>query len=201
MAFATMATRSAGYVVPASEWNQLIANDNYLKGAVSAQIFFSAAGMAPRVSNGCAPLATTSMGTNKQDIKTLNFDPNTIEVAESVLFIMPSDYNGWTFTYKIIYTHAAATTNFGIVWDVNAVAYASNTFLDAAFGTLVEVNDADGGTLTCCITPASAAVTPGGAPAAGCGMIIQVMRYASHASDTLAIDAMLIGLQLTYTRI
>jgi len=31
MAFVAMTTRSAGYVVPASEWNQLIANDNYLK--------------------------------------------------------------------------------------------------------------------------------------------------------------------------
>ena len=31
MTYSTMTTRSAGYVVPASEWNQLIANDNYLK--------------------------------------------------------------------------------------------------------------------------------------------------------------------------
>jgi hypothetical protein len=34
MAFVAMTTRSAGYVVPASEWNQLIANDNFLKTKV-----------------------------------------------------------------------------------------------------------------------------------------------------------------------
>lgn len=44
MAYVTMTTRSAGYVVPASEWNQLIANDNFLKAQLPGSMFNASAG-------------------------------------------------------------------------------------------------------------------------------------------------------------
>ena len=201
MSWSTMTARAAGYVVPATEWNQLIANDNYLKTAVSAQIFISAAGMSPQASNGCAPLAVVSMGTNKQDIRTLDFDKDAVEFAQSVLFNMPADYNGGTFTYHLVWKHAATTTNFKTAWAVDAIAYADDLALDTAFGSAVQVNDIGGTTNDFYASPESAAVTPGGSPAAGCGMIIRVQRVATDATnDTLAIDAGLIGISITYTR-
>ena len=201
MAYVAMTTRSAGYVVPSSEWNQLIANDNYLKAEVSAQIFLSASGMSAQATNGCAPIAITSMGTNKQDIRTLDFDKDAVEYAQSVLFAMPSDYNGGTFTYKLFWKHAATTTNFKVAWAVDAIAYADDLALDTAFGTAVQVNDTGGTTTDYYVTPESAAGTPGGSAAAGCGMIVRVRRVATDGTnDTLAIDAGLLGVQLTYTR-
>jgi len=175
-------------------------NESYLKSAVSAQIFLSAAGMNPQATNGCATLATTSMATNKQDIRTLNFDAAAIEYAQSALFAMPSDYNGGTFSYKILWMHADTTTNFGVVWAVEAICYADSGALDVPWGTAVNVTDTGGTTNAIYITPASNAVTPSGAPAAGSPIIVRIRRVATDAADTLAIDAKFIGIQLTYTR-
>jgi len=169
--------------------------------AVASQIFISAAGMSPQATTGCAPLATTSMGTNKQDIKTLDFDKDAIEYAQSVLFAMPGDYDGGTFTYNILWKHAATTTNFKVAWAVDAVAYANDLTLDTAFGTAVQVNDTGGTTSDYYISPESTAVTPGGSAAANCGMIIRIRRVATDGTnDTMAIDAGLIGVQINYAR-
>jgi hypothetical protein len=200
MAFVTMTTRSAGYVVPASEWNQLIANDNYLKDAVSAQIFLSAAGLSPQAANGCASIATTSMATNKEDLKTLDFDKDTVEYAQTVFFFMPSDYNGMTFTAKFVWMHPATTTNFGVTWQIEAAAFVDDLVGDSAWGTAVHVDDTGGTTNDIYISAATGAVTPSGTPAAGCGMMVRISRLATDGADTLAVDAKLIGVQLTYTR-
>jgi hypothetical protein len=156
--------------------------------------------MSPQASNGCAALATTSMGTNKQDIRTLDFDKNAIEYAQSVLFAMPSDYDGGTFTYKVIWKHAAATA-YKVSWALDAIAYADDLALDTAFGAAVVVNDTGGTTSDYYISPSSTAVTPGGTAAAGCGMLIRIQRVATDAvNDTLDVDAGLIAVQITYTR-
>lgn len=172
-----------------------------IKSFVSAQIYLSAAGISPQASNGCADLATTSMATNKQDIRTLDFDKDAIEYAQSVGFRMPSDYDGGTFTFKIDWKHAATTTNFKVAWAVDAICYANDDAIDAAWGTAVQVNDTGGTTSDWYTTPESGAVTPGGTPAASCPIIIRVQRVATDGTnDTLAIDAGLIGIQITYTR-
>ena len=185
-----------------SDWNTYVRdNTNYLKtAAVSAQIFLSAAGMNPQATTGCEALATTSLATNGQDIRTLDFDAAAIEYAQSVLFAMPSDYNGGTFTYKILWMHADTTTDFSVVWAVEAICYADDGALDAAWGTAVNVTDTGGTTNDIYVSPISGAVTPGGAPAAGSPIIVRVQRVATDAADTLAIDAGLIGIQITYTR-
>ena len=184
-----------------SDWNTYIRdNTNFLKTAVAAQIFITAAGMTPQATNGCAALVTTSMATNKQDIRTLNFDADAIEYAQSALFAMPSDYNGGTFTYKILWKHADTTTNFGVVWAVDAICYADDGALDAAWGTAVNVTDIGGTTNDIYVSPISSAVTPGGTPAAGNPILVRVQRVATDAADTLAIDAKFIGIQITYTR-
>lgn len=168
--------------------------------AISSQFFLSAAGMTPQASNGCAALATTSMATNKQDVQTLDFDKDAVEYAQSALFNMPDDWDATTFTYRVIWKHAATTTNFGVVWQVEAVAYADDLALDTAWGTAVHVDDTGGTTSDYYQTPLSSAVTAGGSRAAGCGMKIRVSRLATDGTDTMAIDAGLIGIQINYTR-
>lgn len=200
MAFVEMTTRSAGYVVPASEWNQLIANDNYLRYQVSAQLLLLAAGMKPSLTSGCAALADLEMGTNKQVISTLDFDTTTQEYAQSRLFAMPSDYAGGTFTAKALWAHPATTTNFGVAWQFELVAYINDGALDASWGTAVVVTDTGGTTSDFYVTDASAAITPAGSPAGGCGMLVRVSRKVADAADTMAVDAKLLGVQLNYVR-
>jgi len=168
---------------------------------VAAQIYISAAGMSPQATNGCAAIATTSMGTNKQDVQTLDFDKDAIEYAQSKLFRMPSDYNGGTVTYSIDWKHAATTTNFKVAWAVDIVCYADDGALDASWGTAVQVNDTGGTTSDYYATPTSSAVTPGGSPAANCGTIVRVQRVATDGTnDTLGVDSGFIGCQINYTR-
>jgi hypothetical protein len=167
---------------------------------VSAQFFLSAAGMSPQATNGCAALATTSMATNKEDLKTLNFDKDAVEYAQTVFFFMPSDYNGGTFTAKFAWIHPATTTNFGVTWQIEAAAFVDDLTGDSAWGTAVHVDDTGGTTNDIYISAATGAVTPSGSPAAGCGMMVRISRLATDGADTLAVDANLIGIQLTYTR-
>lgn len=189
-------------VLTATQLNTMQANIDYLKLAVSAQIFISVSELFPRTgAAGCAALATTTMATNLQDVRTFDFDASSSEYAMSVIFKMPSDYNGGAFTYNIMWKHAATTVNFKVAWAVYAIAYADDLALDSVWGSAVQVNDVGGTTSDFYITPESAAVTPGGSAAAGCGMMLLVQRVATDATnDTLAIDAGLIGVQITYTR-
>jgi hypothetical protein len=186
-----------------SDWNTYI-RDNllYLKQDTSAHVYLSAAAMNPQAgtSSTCAPLATTSMATNKEDIQTLDFDAAAIEYAQSPLFSMPSDYNGGAMSCAFYWTHGSTTTNFGVTWQAELVAFANNQNMDTAWGTAGTVNDTGGTTNYFYISDAIGTVTPGGSAAAGCGMKIRIGRTATGSADTMTIDAKLIGVKLTYTR-
>ena len=65
MAFVAMTTRSVGYVVPASEWNQLIANDNYLKTqSDTAQLLVKVIGDAQALTVGDDQIHITASARN-----------------------------------------------------------------------------------------------------------------------------------------
>jgi hypothetical protein len=166
---------------------------------ISPQIFLSASGGVPKTTGGCAAAATSEMGTNKQNLKTLDFDKDTEEHADFT-FALPSDYNGGTMTAKFFWMHPATTTNFAAVWGIEGRCYANDDALDQAVGTAVTVTDTGGTTSDVYISDATAAVTWAGTPAAGQLINLTVYRKAADAADTLAVDAKLIGVQLTYVR-
>jgi len=166
---------------------------------ISPQVFLSAAAGVPKTTGGCAAAAQTEMATNKQNVKTLDFDTTTEEHADWT-FILPSDYGGGTMTAKFVWMHAATTTNFGVVWGIAGICYADGDAMDAAVGTEVMVTDTGGTTTDVYISPATAAITWAGTPAAGQLINLTVARKPGEAGDTLAIDARLLGVQLTYTR-
>jgi len=170
-----------------------------LMAMISPQIFLSVAGATPKTTAGCAAAAQTEMATNKQNLKTLDFDKDTEEHADFT-FALPSDYNGGTMTAKFFWMHAATTTNFGVVWGIEGRCYADDAALDAAVGTAQTVTDTGGTTSDVYISPATSAITWAGTPLAGQLINLTVFRKAADGSDTLAIDAKLIGIQLTYTR-
>ncbi len=167
--------------------------------AITSQIFLSAGAAVPKTTAGCAAAAQSEMATNRQNLKTLDFDKDTEEHADFT-FAMPSDYDGGTVTAKFLWMHPATTTNFGVVWGIEGRCYADGDALDQAVGTAVHVTDTGGTTDDVYISPATAAITWAGTPAAGQLINLTVFRKAADAADTLAVDAKLVGVQLTYVR-
>jgi NADH dehydrogenase/NADH:ubiquinone oxidoreductase subunit G len=167
--------------------------------AITAQMFLSAGAGVPKTTAGCASAATTELTTNKQNFKTLDFDASTEEHADFAL-ALPSDYDGGTMTAQVFWTHAATTSDFGVVWGLEGRCFANDDAMDQAVGTAVTVTDTGGTTTDLYVTAATGAITWGGSPAAGQLIILTVFRKAADGSDTLAVDAKLIGVQLNYTR-
>jgi hypothetical protein len=167
---------------------------------VYGRLFLSAAGGWPSTTSGCAANAKTEMATNKENFYTLDFDASAIEYAEWTV-AMPPDWNGGTITGQFYWMHPATTTNFGVVWDLYAVAFGNDDTGDASFGSGGGVVDTGGTTNDIYISDASAAVTVAGTPAANDLVQFRVDRNATHGSDTMAVDAKLLGVMVTYTRV
>lgn len=129
----------------------------------------------------------------------INFDQSTAEYAY-VGFIVPNDWTGSTFTYKLKY-HSGGATSGAVVWGVQGCSLANDEAYDTAYGTAVTVTDTVSGTSKgVATTDESSAVTPaGGTPAAGEYMKILIYRDATNGSDTLAADANLLSIEITYT--
>ena len=164
----------------------------------SGQIFLSAAGMWPSTTNGCAANTQVELTTNDVDIYVLDFDATSAEYAQATL-AMPSDWNASTVTVTFYWTHAATTTNFGVVWGCQARSYANDEALDQAFGTAQEIADTGGTTNDLYISSATSAITITGATASEL-VQFRVYREATDGSDTMAIDARLLGAMITFGR-
>lgn len=154
--------------------------------------------MAPSVAGGCAALASVASAANQPDIVTLDFDATTAEYAQFSI-PMPKKWDEGTITAKFIWSHAATTTNFGVVWGLQAVAMSNDDAIAAAFGTAQEVADTGGTTNDLYITGATAAITIAGSPAAEDVVFFRVYRDPTDGSDTMAIDARLHAVVLYIT--
>ena len=153
----------------------------------------------PSVSGGCADVAYISMGSSFPDIATLNFDASVVESGQITL-PMPKNWNEGTVTAQLLWSHGSTTTNFGVVWTVAAVAAGDLDSMAVAFGTAVSVTDTGGTADTLYFSPETSAITVAGSPADGDALFIKISRNATHASDTLAIDARLHAVRLFYTQ-
>lgn len=159
-------------------------------------IWIPANAMKARTTNGAAT-GSTELTTNKEMIETLDFDATTAEYAQFSIN-MPKSWDEGTMTAVFVWSHAATTTNFGVAWELAAVAFADDDAMDTAFGTAVTVTDTGGTTNDCYITAASSAMTVAGSPGANELVYFQVNRAPSNGSDTMAIDARLHGVRVMY---
>lgn len=161
-------------------------------------VFVPAAGMTPSATGGCAPLATIASAANQPDIQSLEFDATTQEYAQ-FSFRMPKSWDEGTITFVPVWSHAATTTNFGVVWDLQAVAVSNDDAIAAAFGTAQTSADTGGTTNDLYIGPESSAITVGGTPASEDVVYFRVGRATANGSDTMAIDARLHGVTVYIT--
>lgn len=156
-----------------------------------------AGAMTARTTNGAAPgLGETT--TNRVMRRTLDFDSATIEYAQFAIR-MPESWDEGTVTFVPVWSHPSTTTNFGVVWGLQAVALSNDDALDTALGTAQYSTDTGGTTDDVYHGPESAAITIAGTPAAGDWVVFQVLRKIDDASDTMAVDARLHGLTLYIT--
>lgn len=156
-----------------------------------------AAAMTANTTNGPAS-GSVEATTNKNMFVTLDFDATTSESAQFSI-IMPISWDEGTVTFNPVWSHASTTTNFGVVWELSAVATSDDDTGDVAFGTGQTSTDTGGTTNDIYIGPASSAITVGGTPQAGDFVFFKIARLPANGSDTMAVDARLHAIRLNIT--
>lgn len=178
--------------------NKTIAYANNTITGVLAQgkhtIWIPAAAMTPSTTNG-AGSSKTETTTNKNMINTLDFDTATQEFAQFDIG-MPKSWDEGTVTFQACWT--AASGSGGVVFALQGVATSNDDSMDAAFGTEQTVTDTFIAANDCHWSPESTAIPIGGTPAALDRVNFRIKRNVSSGSDTLGVDAKLIGIRLYY---
>lgn len=149
----------------------------------------------PRTTNGCG-VNSLETGTNKVNYDTLDFDASTQEFAQRWKD-MPSNWNLGTITAKFWWTAASGSGD--VIWGIQARAFGDNSALDQAFGTAQTATDTLQTAAAGHISTATAAITIAGTLAAGLPVCFQIYRDATAGGDTLAVDAQLIAVEITFT--
>ena len=158
-------------------------------------VWVPAGAMVPRTTNGAAS-GTSESTTNKVMTKSLDFDTATQEFAQfNVRF--PKSWNEGTVTFAPVWT--ATSGSGGVVFGLAGVALSDDDAIDTAYGTaqtstdtLITANDIHVG-------PTSSAITIAGTSAVGDWVSFQINRTVSNGSDTLGVDARLLGIVLLFT--
>ena len=157
-------------------------------------IYIPASAMVAQTTNGAA-VGSTETATNDIMRSTLDFDAATIEYAQFQI-ALGNSWNEGTVTVQF-YWEAANTGD--VVWGAQGVCISDDDVLDAAFGTAQTVTDSVTAVGDLMVSSATAAITLAGTPTAGDLTILRVYRNATSGSDTLAVDAKLLGVKVNFT--
>ena len=160
-------------------------------------IWVPAGAMTARTTNGAAA-GSFETATNDVMLKYFAFDATTKEGVQFGIQ-MPKSWDEGTIIAQFVWTHPATTVNFGVSWELAAVAFANDDAADTAFGTLQEIDDTGGTTYDIYITDETPAITVAGTPGAEEFVMFQVTRDPADTGDTLAVDAWLLGVKIHYT--
>jgi hypothetical protein len=160
-------------------------------------IWVPAAAMLP---NGANPPLTMTViaGSNVVVIQTRDCDATSEEYLYFTV-AMPKSWDEGTLSYELVWSHAAAATNFGVVFNLYANAFSNDDPLGQNAGTPGVVTDTGGTTDDLYVSPESSAFTVAGSPAEGDTVFFRLNRVPGNGSDTLAVDARVHGIRLFYT--
>ncbi len=158
-------------------------------------IYVPASTMVSRITNG-AGSGLIETATNRIMLSTLDFDTLTQEFCQFGIQ-MPKSWDGGTLVCQFIWTHPTGTG--GVAWQIQAVAFANDNPADTAFGAAVVVTQTGGTANDIYITDETAPMTVDGSPGPEEWVVFQVARVPANGSDTLAVDARLIGVKIHYT--
>lgn len=158
-------------------------------------IAIMASGITPSASGGCGALEIAATASNKPDLIYLPFDASTQEFAQFAI-PMPKKWNLGTVSARFLWSHSSTTTNFGVAWQIQAVAVSNDDTISVDYGTAQVVADTGGTTSDLYVSDETSAVTIAGTPAAEDTVFFRVARVPSNGGDTMAIDARLHGVVL-----
>lgn len=166
-------------------------------GAGRHQIYVPATLIRPNASGGSAALASTAVGSGQPDMHHLAFDQSIQEYAQFSI-CLPKRWNIGGGTAIFEWSHAATTTNFGVVWNIQVLAFSDGDSLATSFSTATSVTDTGGATNTLYKSPESGFFSIFNSPAAADTLYFRISRDATNGADTLAIDARLHGVMLSF---
>lgn len=161
----------------------------------ATNLWIPASAWIPRTTNGCGVDSREIGATNRVNIDELLFDTSAEEFAQA-LVIMPNNYNNGTITARFCWT--AASGSGGVAWGISGRAYGDDDALDQASGTRQVVTDTFIAANDVHVTSATSAVTIAGTPGAYKPINYQISRVVGNASDTLAVDARLLGVEINF---
>lgn len=154
-----------------------------------------AASWVARTTNGAASFST-ELATNDVMIRGYDFDTSTAEAIQ-ISFPFPKQWNESTITYRVGWT--AGSGSGGVAFSLRGRAASDDDAMDGSWGTAITVTD----TLTTANdqlwTAESAAVTIGGSPAVGDMIFLELQREVADGSDTLAVDARVMCIEIFIT--
>jgi hypothetical protein len=154
--------------------------------------------MRARATNAPATGTYTVGGAGGADVYHWAFDATNAEVVQWT-HVLPKGWNGGTVSFRAIWSHAAAAT-FGVVWKLRAVGAGDAEDLAApSTGTNQAVTDTGGVTDRTYHTAFSAGITVASSSASGDLIVFELFRDPASGSDTLNVDARLIGIVLQFT--
>lgn len=159
-------------------------------------IWIPAGAMKARTTNGAA-FGTEETGTNDIPLDYWAFDATT-EEGVGFNFPIPASWDLGNLEIRVWWKHPATVTNFGVAWGIRAMAIGDATAIDNAYGTEQVVTDTGGTTGSQYRTSAITNLAVGNTPASGELTYFEVTREVGNASDNMAVDAHLLGVQLKY---
>ena len=156
-------------------------------------IFIPATAMWARTTTGAGGLTKTETATNRINYQTFDFDTTTSEFVQ-FSWIPPRNYNNGTIKFTPYWTAASGSGT--VIWNLAGVAISNDDPLEVAMGTLQTSTDTLIAAADVHVGPQSASITIAGTPADSDFIMFQISR---DISDTLAVDALLLGIVIEYT--
>lgn len=166
--------------------------------AVSGQIILTAAGgWSSSISGSLYPAQTQlSSGVNYYSI---GFVDGSTTYANWAL-AMPSDYNGGTINASFYWLSLSTTFAQSVVWGLSGRSFGDTETLNATYGTVQTVTDANNGSGVLNISPITSGITLAGTPSAGEYVQFRAERQGAASGDTLTDTAQLLQIRINYTR-
>lgn len=159
---------------------------------------WSAGGMRPTTTAGCAPLNNMETGSSSYpELVYLAFNYASPEYAIFSL-VMPESWDLGPLSFKAVWSHPTTTSTPTVAWDLQAVARGNADTLATAYGSVQTVVDTGGSQYLPYFSPESGSLIVAGTPAAGDKVFFRVSRQTGHASDVMTAQAYLTDLVIYY---
>ncbi len=138
-------------------------------------------------------------GNYKVMVETKDFEPSINQYIQTS-FQMPKSWNAGTITANFVWKHKDTSTNFDVLWGIQGISVGNgDSFHDTSFGVLEVALDTGASHNRVYISNETNQITLENPAVKSDWVILQAIRSSSQSIDTLAVDAMLIGVLINYT--